>query len=241
MEFKCSAKKIVSLFLRVALSLIALHILFSLLDFHPAVKVDFFLRIFDLDREANIPTLFSAFLLLSCGFFLGLIARQERREKRKSMGFFWTMLSFLFIFLALDEGAHIHERIGDVVETQMLDKALPIQPHGFLYFPWILPYTAAAFLIGLIYLWFLSKLPRRTRLLFVIAAAMFLAGSLGFEVFSAREADIFGTGSFIYWILYTIEESLEMGGVILFLSAILEFYRTKMGHRPLYPSERIRS
>lgn len=229
MELRLHSKSLISFFIRVALILIILHIFFSLLDLGRSDNAKFFLDIFDLDKEETIPTLFSAFIMLVCGFFLGLIALQERRDKRKSMSFFWTLLSIVFIFLALDEGARIHESVGDLIEALLLNHALPIHPSGFLFFPWVLPYAAATLLIGMIYSWFLLKLPRRTRLLFITAALVFLTGALGVEIFSAREADLFGTGSFNYLILYTIEETLEMFGMILFLFAIVDYIEQKWG------------
>jgi len=50
---------------------------------------------------------------------------------------------------------------------------------------------------------------------------IFLTGVLGIELLGAREADLHGTETVVYCLLYTLEEMLEMLGIILFIYALL--------------------
>ncbi|MEE9446556.1 MAG: hypothetical protein V3V09_01230, partial [Arenicellales bacterium] len=74
-----------------------------------------FIRIIDFDYEGNIPTLFSALLLIvSAALFwvLAQLTKQKTPEHRK----YWLGLSLIFLFLGIDEGTKIHEYLGDWVK-----------------------------------------------------------------------------------------------------------------------------
>ncbi len=152
-------------------------------------------------------------LLLLCAVLLAIHARRSRLN-RDGNRFYWAILSAIFCFLAVDEIAGIHENLSDHLETFM-------EARGVLYFLWVIPYGIATILLGLLYLRFVWRLPPPIRKRFIFAGIVFLAGALGFEMLGAREADINSVETVAYCALYTIEESLEMLGAILFLSALL--------------------
>ena len=63
-------------------------------------------KLFLFSEEANIPTLFSSISLLISSLILYLISQLNKiifSQKK-----YWRMLSFIFIFLAIDETAGIH-------------------------------------------------------------------------------------------------------------------------------------
>lgn len=174
---------------------------------------DSFVRLFSLDGEANIPAWYSSSLLLLASMLLGIIGLAKKRlDDRYALH--WGALSLIFLFLSLDEAAIIHE---------MSIKPLRILFHtgGLLYYAWVVPGAAAVFIVGLAYLRFLAALPARTRLLFLVAGTLFLGGSLGMESLSGQHAESYGKGNLGYHLIITIEESLEMSGVIAFLHALL--------------------
>ena len=86
-----------------------------------------------------------------------------------------------------------------------------------------MPYGLATVVIGLAYLKFVWALPGRTRLHFIMAGVIFLTGALGVEMLGAREADLYGYDTVIYCFLYSVEEMLEMLGVVLFIYALLSY------------------
>jgi len=222
-------KKTALFFFRITVILVMIHIVFSTFDYILKGKVvGFFMKFVDLDLEKSVPTLYSVFLMLLCAITLWIISKQEIRKKT-GLGIYWRGISLIFFFLAIDEGTRFHESVGDLVESLMHSNTLPVQPEGFLYWPWIIPYSVFCLAVGLIFIPFLIKLPKRSRNLFILAGAIYLAGAVMIEVISAREANLFGLNSIIYWFLYTIEEFLEMSGIVLFLYALLDYMVKETG------------
>lgn len=168
---------------------------------------------FDFDIEGNIPTLYSAVAVLFCSALLALIT-YTNWHKPNGRRLHWLGLTVLFFFLALDEGTAIHEQIGSMLENYM-------DARGALYFLWVLPYGIATFVLMLAYLRFVWELPKDTRVRFVAAAVIFLTGALAVEMLGAREADLHGYTTVTYSLLYSIEEMLEMFGIIMFIYALL--------------------
>ena len=58
---------------------------------------------------------------------------------------------------------------------------------------------------------------------------MFLIGALGVEMLGAREADLHGHSTITYCVLFTVEEMLEMLGIILFIYALLRHLAAETG------------
>ena len=66
-------------------------------------------QLFWIDSEGNIPSLYAFATLLSAALLLALIARLRRQaEDRYSRH--WAVMALVFVYLAFDEGAAIHER-----------------------------------------------------------------------------------------------------------------------------------
>jgi len=187
----------------VLLTLMHLTTLFIYYIVDDPKKFDF-VRLLDLDYEGNIPTLFSAFLFA--------VAKQQRDQIQ------WLGLGLVFLFLCFDEGAKMHEQVGDLMENY-------VDAKGFFYFPWFIPYlTAFAILTGL-YFPFYLRLSRETKKDFFIAAFVFLLGAAVFDLISGREANLHGMTTKTYAVLYTIEEVLEMTGLVLFFSALFKLVK----------------
>ena len=192
-------------------------------DFHLAEARESFVRLFALDREANVPTWFSSSILLASAAFLGWIA-MNRRARQASFWRHWATLAFVFLFMSLDETAQIHEMLTRPT-SQLFDFG------GVLYFSWVVPAGILMLVFGVVYLRFLRALPAETRNLFLLSGAVFLLGSLGMESVSALFATQHGKASVAYGLATSAEEFLEMAGIVIFLKALMEY-------PPLYgPSE----
>ncbi len=184
-----------------------------------------FVRLIDMDYEGNLPTLFSTLLFLFAAFLLYLLAQRAREEsgdgKTGIPGYTgWIGLSLVFCFLGLDEGAKMHEYVGDFMERF-------IHAEGILYFPWVLPYLTVLAVLVVIYLPFYFRLPVTVRWRFFFAAALFISGAVFFDMLGGLEADRNGTTSMLYSGLYTIEEVLEMLGLILFCQTLMQLLSKK--------------
>ena len=66
------------------------------------------IRMIELDKEHNIPSLFSTLLLLSAGLLLALIATIERRRQARDAAK-WAVLAVGFLLMAIDESISFHE------------------------------------------------------------------------------------------------------------------------------------
>jgi hypothetical protein len=86
----------------------------------------------------------------------------------------------------------------------------------------------AVSLLGLWYLKFLSHLPLKTCCLFIVAGGIYIFGAAGMEIISghylnAHQATLVNGEDFFYKMLDTVEETLEMLGIVLFLYAQLDY------------------
>lgn len=172
------------------------------------------MQMFNFNTERNIPTLFSALLLVFASILLAFIA-YERKQLQQSY-VMWFMLSFIFLFLTIDEVSSFHESL-----TPFLNKHL--KTSGLLYFSWVIPYGIATLLIGLGSLRFLASLPTQTKKLFIYAGLIFVSGAIGIEMISGFYAQKNGDFNMLYACLYSIEETFEMFGIALFIYALLGY------------------
>ncbi len=172
--------------------------------------------LFNVNAEKNIPSGFSTLLLFFAALLLATIAILERRQHRSPVH--WWILSVGFAFMAADEALSFHERLIKPIRTQ-----LDLESYGFFYFAWVIPYIAIVLLLAPFFLKFMSRLPLKIRRTFLLAAAVYLGGVLGVELVEGYFAETHGRNNLTYAMLVTVEESLEMAGVILFVWALMTF------------------
>ena len=171
-----------------------------------------FLRQFSLGEEANIPTWYSAMLLASCAVCLAAIAFVQNPGAGNYRRH-WLILALIFLYISMDETSVIHEMtIYPVRDAFDLG--------GMFYYAWILPAALfmAVFLIS--YLGFLRHLPPSSRNRFILAGLVYVGGAFGTELFIGYWWETHGDG-FTNGVLNVIQESMEIIGASLFLSALL--------------------
>jgi hypothetical protein len=69
----------------------------------------------------------------------------------------------------------------------------------------------------------LAKLPAAVRLRFLIAATLYLGGAIGVELVGGQLAVSGGIDNWAYCLTVTLEEGLEMAGLIVFIWALLKY------------------
>lgn len=175
---------------------------------------------FDLNREYNLPTLYSVAALLLCALMLAMTAQGERRRSRPFAG--WAGLSLAFAFLALDEMLVLHEKLNEPLRSALNTSG------GVFHYAWVLPYAVMTAAFAAVYLPFLLRLPARTRNLFVLAGAIFVAGAAGCEMIGSLLLKDAPPKSVAMGLEILLEETLEMGGVVLFLYALLSHMRAEL-------------
>lgn len=169
-------------------------------------------RLFYVDLETNVPTWWSAMLLLASGAVAALQAAFSRRAlDRRWLD--WLTLAALFVALAADEAASLHELLQKPVRSLLGSES-------WIRYPLIVPGTLFAIVLAFRFRRFLRTLgPTQRRL--AIAAAVFAAGALGFETAGGWFAPEAIGPNATYLALTTIEEALEMTGATLALLALL--------------------
>lgn len=175
-----------------------------------------FVRLFNISGEGNIPTWFSAVMLLIASkelYTISLVYTIHTRHTR--------VLSAMFALLSLDEVSQLHE--SSIPFLRGVFSAT-----GPLTYAWVIP--GAIFVIAVLaaYLGFLAALPKRTRVLFVVSGAIFVFGVLGMEFISGwadtyRPAAIILRGG-----ISTTEDLLKMLGTVLFIYTLMD-YRQRLG------------
>ncbi len=174
-----------------------------------------FIPKFDLDVEGNVPTWFSTFLLLLSSLLLGIIALFKNKNK-DSYSRRWAILAFLFLCLSIDEASGLHELLIDPL-NETFDFS------GIFYLSWIIVGLVVILLLLFFYWRFFFRLPKRTRKSILLAATIYLSGAIGLEMVGGYCAYHYKHLALLYCIITTIEESLEMVGLVLLSKALLEY------------------
>lgn len=171
-------------------------------------------RLFRLDEEINIPTLYSSLALAFCSILLAIISYLKRAINSKYTGY-WKILSLIFLYLAIDEMCSIHEIFNAIKPI--------LNASGFLYYTWVIPGSIFVAVFVLIFWPFIQSLPKKTKNLFIIAGTMYVGGAIGMEMIGGYHAEAYGQATFMYSLITTFEESLEMFGIAVFIYALLSY------------------
>jgi hypothetical protein len=180
-----------------------------------------FATFFDLNQERNLPTWFSSSLMLACALMLWRIGRQRAAHGDREATY-WRLLALGFLFLSLDETGMIHERLA--IENRGVLHGSGIFKRGWV-FAVALPAVA---MVGLAFTRFLRRLPSRTRKRFLLAAAVYLSGVMGFEALAGWVDFEVGQGT-AYQGLTLIEETLEIFGIVIFFAEVERTRRLQGG------------
>jgi len=172
-------------------------------------------RLLNLDEEANLPTALSVLLLALASLLLAAISYHERRSAG-SHATHWAVLTAGFCLMALDEFAMLHEILADPTRKLLGNRDL-----GPLFFAWVVPAFFMLAAIGIYFLSFLRRLPRAVMVRFVTAGAVYVGGCVGVEMLGAMRYEQFGNKDPFYIATATVEEMMEMTGIVLFIRALI--------------------
>jgi hypothetical protein len=172
--------------------------------------------LFSVNLEESIPTWFATTLLFAASAILLVIALMQWQwgdHYRKH----WGGLAVIFLYLSLDEGAVIHEVAADPL-TEFFKTG------GYLYFGWQILFVPLLLFFALVYLPFVMHLPPRTRNGFIAAGILYVGGAVVTEGISANELYLASDSyTYRYLAIATLEEFMEMLGVIVFISTLLDY------------------
>ncbi|WP_205499830.1 hypothetical protein [Rufibacter psychrotolerans] len=181
---------------------------------------------FYFDGERNVPSYFSTLNLLISAFLLFTISKYVKRSTHPQNFRKWYLMGCVFVWLALDELFALHEISAKPMRT-LLQNYLQQENLGFLHFAWFVPYLLVLLGVGAYFFRFVLSLPGKTLSGFFLAGVIFMAGAVGMEMVSGLivSHDLLA----IYKIITTVEETLEMLGVILFIHALIKHLEHQKG------------
>ncbi len=178
--------------------------------------------LFNLNIEQNVPTLYSTLTLFLCGVLSVSIAQATLRSGGRFV-WQWRGLGFLFLFLALDEFASIHERLEGPMKSL-------VGTGGFLTNAWVFPYVVAGAVLLVLGVPFLLGLPGRTRNVLVLSGLVFVSGAAGLEVLAGPDKEAAaGVSNLTLACWATAEEFLEMAGVVVCINALTTHLADELG------------
>jgi len=195
------------------------------------------LSLFYVGKEAAIPTWYSSFALLLSSVLLAIIAVAKRKQRNRYTRH-WLGLSIVFLFLSMDEVVQVHETLGGAEVQTFLSGFLGLDAGGLAHSLWVVPGAVLVLIFVLAYLRFLVGLPRETRRLFLVGGGLFVLGALGFETLSGLVVAGYGgietwanagaVPKIIFATLTSVEEFLEMLGIVVFIYALLSYISSHM-------------
>lgn len=161
--------------------------------------------LFDVNSEANVPSVFSVLLWVLLGGVAVLVAVLDRRHRLGLAG-----LAAVAALLGVDEAVSLHEQLDG------LGSRISGAPH----FSWVLPGAViAAVLVAALARTVLS-LARPASALLLLGGAVFVLGAVVLETVSGVVLDAAGDGV-VYALVTMLEELAEMEGVLLAVAGLL--------------------
>lgn len=167
----------------------------------------------DVDAETSVPTWFSSALILVNALLLGLVATIET-QCRGVWRWHWWLLAAVFVALSMDEAASLHEALSAALSGI-------VRAGGVFHFAWVLPALVLCAMGFFAYLPFIGALESTQRARLLVAAGVFLAGAVGTEMVAGAHVESYGMASLTYRTLTTLEEALELLGMLLMLNFLM--------------------
>jgi hypothetical protein len=177
-------------------------------------------ELMNINREANVPTWFSSAILLSAAVLLLVVTLSTRANGRPFIG--WAGLTAIFTYISIDETGTIHEKLTPIMQEQL-------ELTGYLFFGWVVVGIVLVVAVGLIYLPFVWRLPAVVRNRFILAGALYVGGAIGVESISANLWYLGGGTSLAFSAVGTVEEWMEMVGIITLIYGLLVYIRSEVG------------
>lgn len=184
------------------------------------------IALFNMVEERSLANFISATALLAAALVSTLAALSCRNGSRALRRGWWAS-SVILLFLAIDEGAGIHDLLSGAGQRAM-------DSHGLFFIGWVAPYMVLAVATGMILLPFIWKLPRATMSRLMAAGIVYIGSAMGMEMLEGllMEQSVNGAAlsavnmevinhTVIMVVLVSIEEVGEMFGVALALRALL--------------------
>ncbi len=201
-------RKIIISILILDVVIVLLHILFGKMS-------DFY----NLDKEYNLPSFYSALKLISIGIVsLAIFISTKNNLVRKKWQEIYSWLSFglLFVYLGFDEFFTIHEKTIDYLKPSLLMNLDWFSNQVFYWVPLFLPLIILALIL---FFYFIKTILTRLHL----ARNFFIVGASFFALVILSEfLGGFMEGT-VGYVIMTLEESFEIFGASCFFAGSLAY------------------
>lgn len=166
--------------------------------------------LFSLSHEQNVPTFYTAVLLLLASSLSALLAAHARgRDRRDALA--WGGLAAGFFYISVDEVLELHEQWGRSFHLG-----------GVLHFGWVIPAAGVLVVLAALYARFLLRAPPRTRRRLLLAGGIYVFGAVVMELPLGYWAEKEGEKTLGYALIDWAEETMEMVGIALFVLLALD-------------------
>jgi hypothetical protein len=190
---------------------------------YPSLRFENWRQRFDVDLEQNIPTWYSAALLLLAAWLMLSVANRLR-QRGKGMVWHWRALAVVFVALSADEAAMLHEMAGGLDSPgAALTRWLGLEE--VIHFDWVLVGVVFVLVVAVLFLPAFIKMTPGPRFVVFIAVVIFLTGTLVVETIAGQQARDVGFGTMSYYLLTVLEESLEGIGLIMGILGLLMYMK----------------
>lgn len=172
--------------------------------------------LFNFNEEKNIPALFATFLILINSLLFYLLYKEGVAQPKNAR---WRILSYVFVFLALDELLSFHEELI-VPLREFFDAS------GLLYFTWVIPYVIIVAALSIYMIPLFIKMDKKYLAMYLVSGMLFISGAVIVELFEGRHFERFGDDVWFY-VYVTFEELLEITGMTLCMFTSIHYLHTK--------------
>ncbi|MDQ7067240.1 MAG: hypothetical protein Q9M40_04190 [Sulfurimonas sp.] len=229
------------IFYAFVLSEILFFILDIIINYNRAIDYGPVRRLFNTAREDSLSSWFMTAQTLLTALTLWLITYlySHNKERKNFIQRGWLILALFFTYLAADDGAKIHERLGSTFklfmqeQSQLENSFAPFYAY-FPSYPWqflLLPFFGAMGIFMLIFLW--RVFGKSTSMIKIVLALGFLSTAVVLDFIEGLDKNsplnLYSLLSEYYHLRdYTvshfaksIEETFEMLGMTLFLHTFI--------------------
>ncbi|MBE9145318.1 hypothetical protein [Planktothrix mougeotii] len=177
---------------------------------------DIFVTKFYMDAEQNFPSLYSSLALLFSSVLFAIIA-VIKTQNQDDYRWYWKGLSFIFLYISLDELLSIHEGLNGPIRKAGAS--------GFLYnTAWVIPAFFLVIIFLFIFYKFFIHLPRYMKRSLLMAMLVYLSGALFIEtIVGGAYVRYYGEENIIYALMVMAEEICEMLGVVILIHALITY------------------
>ncbi len=180
--------------------------------------VHYFIVGFDINAEANFPTMYSVSMALASAFLFFFIAYFKHKEK-DSYRFHWTVLGWFLLYISMDDASVIHEKTSKYLKGFS-------NLGGWFEYRWLMIGLVVVAVMGVSFFRFWLSLDPKYKILFIVSAGLFFGGAMGVEMIGGKWAASFGSRNFIYTLFTTLEQGLQYVGLIMLVYSLLLYIRS---------------